>query len=112
MTTTDQLRARLKSAPAGYTYSGIPIFDIGDCAEQVITIGHVDKTAFAKAYDAYLDEVCGADRLGQEFTIEEFAGEARHVKAFIRHVEEFPHGEFEVVFDKAGDVDVTVRDNG
>lgn len=111
MTTTDQLREQLKTTPYGYTYDGIPVWELGDDAEQVITIGHVDTAAFARAYDAYLEEVCGDDRLGQCFTVEEFTADAEYRKARIHHVDEFPHGEFEIVFDQAGDVDVTVRCN-
>lgn len=36
-----------------HTYDGIPIFEIGDDGEWLVTLGHVDKTAFAKACDAY-----------------------------------------------------------
>lgn len=112
MTTTDQLREQLNTTPYGYTYDGIPIFELGDCAELVVTIGHVGKAKFAKAYDAYLEEVCGDDRLGQCFTVEDFIAEAEYRKARINRLDEFPLGEFEVVLDKAGDVDVTVRWNG
>lgn len=111
-TTTDQLREQLKSTPFGYTYGGIPIFELGEQAEQVITIGHVDKAEFARAYDAYLDEVCGGDRTQwQRFTVEEFAAEASYQKARIDQLEEFPLGDFGVVIDESGDVDVTVREN-
>lgn len=111
--TTAELEARLKDTPCGYTYDGIPVFELGDDAELVITIGHVDKAAFAQAYDAYLEEVCGPDRfkLGQCFTVEEFVAEADYRKARIRPMEEFPHGEFEVDIAEDGDVDVTVRCN-
>src|SRR5262249_24117081 len=104
-TTSDQLREQLKTMPYGYTYDAIPIFELGEAAEEVITIGHVDKAAFAKAYDAYLEEVYGDDRYeSQRFTIEQFTAEAEYRQARIHRMEEFPLGEFEVVFDKAGDV--------
>lgn len=114
-TMTDQLREQLESAPYGYTYDGIPVFELGEDCELVITIGHVDKAAFAKAYDAYLDEVCGdqlRDLFGQRFTVEQFVAEAEYRKARINRLEEFLLGEFEVYLDDAvGDVDVTVRWN-
>lgn len=111
--TLAELTERLKATPWPHTFTvdGIPVWEIGDEGEWLMTLGHVDKTAFAKAYDAYLEEVCGDDRLGQCFTIEEFVSEAEYRKARIARLEEFPLGEFEVVLDKAGDVDVTVRDN-
>lgn len=109
--TTDQLQARLTTSPCGYIYDGILIIELGDDADRVVTIGHVDKAAFGRAYDTYLNEVCGPDRLDLGFTIEEFAAEAWHAVAYIRPLDEFPHGEFEIVLDKAGDVNVTVRDN-
>src|SRR4051794_35963691 len=77
--TTEQLREQLKTTPYGYIYDGIRIFELGEDAELVVTIGHVDRAAFAKAYDAYLDEVCGEqlrDLFGQRFTVEEFVAEA------------------------------------
>jgi hypothetical protein len=107
---SDQLREQLKTTPGEYIYDGIPIVELGDAAEVVITPGHVDTVAFAKAYDAYLDEVCGEGRF-EWFTVEEFAAEAEYRKARIHHVE-VSLGEFEVVFDEAGDVDITVRWNG
>lgn len=110
--TTDQLREEFIRCSQGLVYDGIPIIELGDDAEQVITFGHVDKSALVKAYDAYLRDVCGEplSKL-QGFTVEEFADEAEYQKARIRHLEEFPLGEFEVVFDENGDVDITVRVN-
>jgi len=104
MTATDELREQLKGTPYGYTYNGIPVIELGDAGEWLITIGHVDKAAFARACDAYYRDVNGDDWPRAE--VARIAEEARHRKARIVNPDEFLVGECEFVFDE-GDVDIT-----
>jgi hypothetical protein len=106
-TTTDYLNEQAKSWP--HTYDGIPVWEIGDEGEWLVAIGHVDKATFAKACDAYYRAVSHhslAEVYDGATTLAEVAEDATHRKADIRHLEEFPHGDFAVLFDE-GDVDVT-----
>lgn len=106
--TLAELQDRLKATPWRHTYNGIPIWEIGDDGEWLITVGHVDKGAFAKACDDYYRDV--RDESLAEIAGDGIAGiaaDVTHKKARIIHPNEFPSGEFEVLFDD-GDVDVTV----
>lgn len=99
--TTDQAYEQFKTT-CGYTYDGIPVIELGDAGDWIVTIGHVDKTAFAKACDAFYREVNGDDwpRAG----VARIAEEAKHRKALV--VDPDADGECVFFFDE-GDVDVT-----
>jgi hypothetical protein len=107
-TTTDQLREKYtKTFPAG-VYDGMPIVELGDGGEWLMTFGRVDKAEFVKACGAWFQDTCGGSLseagVGSPGAL---IADTRHRKAQIVHLEEFPSGDYEVRFDE-GDVDVTV----
>lgn len=102
-TATEQLRERLKTTN-GYVYDGIPVVEFGDAGEWLITIGHVDKTTFAKACDAYYRETNGDDWPRAE--VARIADEATYRKARVVNPGA-ADDEWELRLDE-GDVDVTV----
>lgn len=108
VTLTD-LQDRLKAAPWRHTYNGIPVFELGDDGEWLVTIGHVDKAAFVEACDAYYRDTAGhaLTEVWHGWTTAEVIEETEHTKARIGYPDEFPAGEFAVWFGE-GDVDVTV----
>lgn len=103
MTTTIELQEQL-NATYGYTYGGIPVIELGDAGDWIITIGHVDKTSFANAVDAYYRDVNGDN--WPRADVSRIAEEAKHRKALIVNPNEFLDGECEFRFDE-GDIDVT-----
>lgn len=113
----EQLQEQLKAAPWRHTYDGIPLIEFGDEGEWLMTIGHVDKTAFVNACDAYYRDVRGepiwrnddVDPVPVAVRAERLAflvADTRHRKARIVKQEEFPHGDWEVHFGE-GDIPVT-----
>lgn len=92
-----------------HTYDGIPVIEIGDDGEWLVTVGHVDKNKFARACDDYYRDVRNESLTDvYEVSLQEVARETTHKKARIVRLEEFPFGDFELRFDNNGDVDVTV----
>jgi hypothetical protein len=110
-TTTADLEARLKATPYAYTYEGISVFELGEDGEWLVAVGHVDKDAFAAALDGYYREVREESILdgyyGAVTTFSDIAADAKHQKAQIINLEEFPLGEFGLQFGSEGDIDVT-----
>ena len=93
---------QLAAASWRHTYNGIPVIELGDDSEWIITPGHIDPAAFTAACEAFYQDVCG-----ETLPDTDPAANITHTTARIIPAAEFPHGEYEVRFGQ-GDMSVTV----
>lgn len=107
-TMTATIPQQLEEANWKHTYDGIPIWELGEDGDLLITVGHVDPMAFAKACDAYAREIWDYSLAGAvDEGLGQIAGDTTHETARIVDPSDFPYFDFEIKFGE-GDLPMTV----
>lgn len=106
-----EIPRHLQDALHEITGTGLPVWELCEDGEMLLTVGHVDKAMFAQACDEYARKVWEYSlKDAVEGGLEEVADRISHLRARVIDPPQDAYYDFELAFGEPGDFDATVWD--